>query len=71
MVLDSNLVYGLIGEKYRGNLNAFAKAIDVDRVVVWRALNGRTSGARKFIPAFVRYCKRNGLNFMDYVSSSE
>ena len=66
MSIDANAIYRLIGERFRGNLTAFARAIGVDRVVAWRALNGKSGGTRKFIPAFYTYCKKESINPDDY-----
>lgn len=67
MTVDARRVYELIGVRFRGNAAEFSRSIGVNYTTTWRALNKKSGGEIKFIPALLRYCKEVGLNPTDYI----
>ena len=67
MKIKTTEIYKLVGEKFRGNMAAFCRELDIRYTTAWRALTGASKGCVKFIPALAQYCKANGLDIADYI----
>lgn len=66
--LNVKAIYGLIGERHKGNLKNFCEELKLDYTGVWKVLNEKSDGTAKFIPALFEYCKKHNLNFNDFIT---
>lgn len=66
MHINEQAIYGLIGERFKGNISNFCRALHLDYSGVWKVLNGQSSGTQKFIPALYSYCIENKIDFTEF-----
>lgn len=57
----------LIDSKFNGNKSAFAKTIGIERSHVSKVISTGACAGATFFGALLDYCKRENLNFEDYI----
>ena len=68
MKLNIEKVNQLIAEDYRNNKSFFADKIGVNREYLSAILNGNgNETSPKICNAIIEFCKRNGLNYDNYI----
>ncbi len=61
-------IFELMEQYYDGNYNRFAKELEVDPSHLYRFLTTGIGGGKKIIGAVLKFCKKNDLDFEDYIS---
>lgn len=68
MEVNVEAIQELIDEKFRGNVSWFADEIQVDKAYIASILNyKRDAKSNKFIVGIINYCKKNNLNYENYI----
>lgn len=68
MEVNIEAIQGLIDEKFRSNVSWFADEIQVDKTYVASILkHKRNAKSNKLIVGIINYCKKNNLNYENYI----
>ncbi len=68
MELNLLAIKSLIKERFRNNTAWFSEEIGIDKGYCYQILNGKKkSGSKKACDGVILYCKRNNLNYLDYI----
>jgi hypothetical protein len=51
----------------KGNVNEFARQMQVDPSHLWRVMQTGNSGGKKMIGAVIKFCKEKGLDCWEYI----
>lgn len=68
MALNVRRVYDYINEKYEGNMTAYARAVGLSASTITRLVNGENVAGAKVINKIIEYCKKNGLDYMEFIT---
>ncbi|ERK29974.1 hypothetical protein [Clostridium intestinale] len=60
-------IQGLINLRFNGNKSSFAKAIGIERSHVSKVISTGACAGATFFGALMEYCKKEGLNFEDFI----
>lgn len=68
MKINVQKIEGLIENNFRGNLSFFAETIGIDRSYLYQILSKqKNENSPKTCNAIIKYCKKNNLNYEDYI----
>ena len=60
-------VVELMNDYCNGNYNRFGRELGVDPSHLYRFLTEGVGGGKKIVGAVIKFCKKNGLNYEDYI----
>lgn len=60
-------VFQLMRTYCNGSYNRFARELEVDPAHLYRYLNTGVGGGKKIIGAVIRFCRKNQLDFEEYI----
>lgn len=68
MEVNVKKIREILKEMFKGNQTAFAEALEIDRTHLNKVLrnNGKNAGT-VFCGKFIKFCKKNNLNYEDYI----
>lgn len=67
MYLNKVKLREILDKKADGNYHELARKLNVDVAQLHRVLNTKSNPGPKFLGRLMKYCKKNDLNFNDYI----
>ncbi|SFH22183.1 hypothetical protein SAMN05660649_04318 [Desulfotomaculum arcticum] len=67
MFLNKEKVKKLMSIHAEGNYHEFARQLEVDVAQLHRVLNTKSVAGPKFLGRFMKFCKKNGLDYNEYI----